>query len=113
MTFSADSHAALRPPAWADELDRLDAAVYAAIAATSTPAMDVALRRLSRTANHSRLWLGCFALLAACGGERGQRGQSGRLPAAPGAADHDGLAGTAVSDTGRLDVVVFISVRWR
>ena len=73
MTPPADSHAALRPPAWAVELDRLDAAVYAAIAATPTPAMDVALRRLSRAANHSRLWLGCSALLAACGGERGRR----------------------------------------
>ena len=73
MTPPADSHAALRPPAWADELDRLDAAVYAAIAATPTPAMDMALRRLSRAANHSRLWLGCSALLAACGGERGRR----------------------------------------
>ncbi len=73
MTPPADSHAALRPPAWADELSRLDAAVYAAIAATSTPAMDVALRRLSRAANHSRLWLGCSALLATCGGERGRR----------------------------------------
>ena len=35
--------------------------------------MDVALRRLSRAANHSRLWLGCSALLAAFGGERGRR----------------------------------------
>ena len=73
MTPPADRHAALRPPAWAVELDRLDEAVYAAIAVTPTPAMDVALRRLSRAANHSRLWLGCSALLAACGGERGRR----------------------------------------
>ena len=72
MTPPADSHAALRPP-WADELDRLDAAVYAAIAATPTPAMDVALRRISRAANRSGLWLGCSALLATCGGERGRR----------------------------------------
>jgi undecaprenyl-diphosphatase len=73
MTPPADNHAALRQPAWAIELNRLDAAVYAAVAATPTPAMDVALRRLSRAANHSRLWLGCSALLAACGGERGRR----------------------------------------
>ena len=48
-------------------------AVYAAIAVTPTPAMDVALRRLSRAANYSRLWLGCSALLAAFGGKRGRR----------------------------------------
>lgn len=51
----------------------LDVAVYAAIAATPTPAMDVALRRLSHAANYSRLWLGCSALLAAGGGKRGRR----------------------------------------
>ena len=36
------------------------------------PAMDAGLRRLSRAANHSQLWLGCAALLAAAGGERGR-----------------------------------------
>lgn len=61
------------PRTWADELNRLDLAVYAAIAATPTPAMDVALRGLSAAANRSRLWLGCSALLAACGGRRGRR----------------------------------------
>ena len=55
-----------------NELNRLDVAVYAAIAATPTPAMDVVLRRLSRAANYSRLWLGCAALLAAFGGRRGR-----------------------------------------
>ena len=58
---------------WGDELNRLDVAVYAAVAATPTPAMDVALRRLSRAASYSRLWLSCSAVLAACGGERGRR----------------------------------------
>jgi membrane-associated phospholipid phosphatase len=53
-----------------DELNRLDVAVYAAIAATPTPAMDAVLRRLSRAANYSRLWLGCAALLALFGGRR-------------------------------------------
>lgn len=55
------------------ELDRLDVAVYAAIAATPTPRMDVYLRRLSLAANYSRLWLGCSAVLAALGGERGRQ----------------------------------------
>lgn len=58
--------------AWRDEADRLDIAVYAAIAATPTPAMDVAMRRLSSAADHSRLWLCCAALLGAFGGTRGR-----------------------------------------
>ena len=55
------------------ELNRLDVAVYAAIAATPTPQLDVALSRLSRAANYSKLWLAGSALLAAVGGERGRR----------------------------------------
>jgi undecaprenyl-diphosphatase len=63
------------------ELNRLDVAVYAAIAATPTPRMDVKLRRLSQAANYSRLWLGCSALLAAFGGERGRRATENGLAA--------------------------------
>ena len=63
------------------ELNRLDVAVYAAIAATPTPKLDAALRRLSLAANHSKLWLGCSALLAACGGERGRRASENGLAA--------------------------------
>ena len=63
------------------ELNRLDMAVYAAIAATPTPKLDVALRRLSLAANHSKLWLGCSALLAAFGGERGRRASENGLAA--------------------------------
>jgi membrane-associated phospholipid phosphatase len=63
------------------ELNRLDVAVYAAIAATPTPGMDVALRRLSLAANYSRLWLGCSALLAGFGGKRGRRATENGLAA--------------------------------
>lgn len=63
------------------ELDKLDVAVYAAVAATPTPEMDAALRRLSLAANYSRLWLGCSALLAAFGGERGRRATQNGLAA--------------------------------
>jgi undecaprenyl-diphosphatase len=73
VTQAADSPATPGPSAWGEESNSLDVAVYAAIAATPTPTMDVALRRLSRAASYSRLWLGCSALLAACGGERGRR----------------------------------------
>jgi undecaprenyl-diphosphatase len=57
-----------------DELSRLDMAVYAAIAATPTPTLDRFFRGLSRTADHSKLWLATAALLATTGGERGRRG---------------------------------------
>jgi membrane-associated phospholipid phosphatase len=58
---------------WLEDAHRLDLAVYAAIAATPTPTMDEGLRRLSRAADHSKLWVGCSALLAAFGGRRGRR----------------------------------------
>jgi membrane-associated phospholipid phosphatase len=73
MSQAADSHGVRGPWAWPDELNKLDVAAYAAIAATPTPAMDVTLRRLSRAASYSRLWLGCSAVLAAGGGKRGRR----------------------------------------
>lgn len=79
MTPADDSVGARGPRAWADELSRLDVAAYAAIASTPTPAMDAAFRRLSRAADHSRLWLGCSALLAACGGSRGRRAAANGL----------------------------------
>ena len=59
---------------WWGELNRLDLAVYAAIAATPTPTLDRAFRRLSRAADHSKLWLASAAVLATAGGARGRRG---------------------------------------
>jgi membrane-associated phospholipid phosphatase len=55
------------------ELGDLDRAIYAAIAATPTPDLDVTIRRLSRTADQSRLWLGIAAAMAALGGPDGRR----------------------------------------
>jgi undecaprenyl-diphosphatase len=55
------------------ELNRLDTAVYAAIAGTPTPGLDQALGRLSRAADFSKLWLGSAAALAVFGGEQGWR----------------------------------------
>ena len=55
------------------ELNRLDTAVYAAIARTRTPTLDHGLGRLSRAADFSKLWLGSAAALAAFGGDRGRR----------------------------------------
>ena len=73
MSDAAECRGVRGPWTWGDELNKLDVAAYAAIAVTPTPAMDVALRRLSRAASYSRLWLGCSAVLAACGGKRGRR----------------------------------------
>jgi membrane-associated phospholipid phosphatase len=55
------------------ELNRLDTAVYAAIAGIPTPGLDEALGRLSRAADFSKLWLGSASALAVFGGEQGRR----------------------------------------
>ena len=68
-----------------EELGSLDVAVYAAVAATPTPILDAAFRRLSRAADHSKLWLGTSALLVGRGGKRGRR------------AARDGLASVALT----------------
>jgi membrane-associated phospholipid phosphatase len=70
---------------WLDEAERLDVAVYAAIARTDTPTLDRAMRRLSRSADFSRVWMGIAALLALMGGGEGRR------------AARDGLASIAVT----------------
>ena len=49
------------------EADQLDRAVYHAIATTSTPELDRAMRHLSEAANYSRLWIASSILLAAVG----------------------------------------------
>lgn len=44
-----------------------------AIAQAGSPAVDANLRRLSRAANQSRLWMGCAVTLAVVGGPVGRR----------------------------------------
>jgi membrane-associated phospholipid phosphatase len=58
---------------WLREAKVVDTAVYAAVAGTETPRLDVAMRRLSRTADHSKLWFGAAAGLYLLGGDRGRR----------------------------------------
>ena len=58
---------------WLSEADRIDRAVYDAIAHTATPGIDGVMRRLSTAANYSRLSMSLAALLAATGGARGRR----------------------------------------
>jgi membrane-associated phospholipid phosphatase len=56
-----------------EEVERVDSAVYAAIAGTPTPELDGALSRLSRAADYSRLSIAIAAALAVAGGPRGRR----------------------------------------
>lgn len=67
------SHAASTRWPWLDDVLRVDEAVYAAIAATPTPALDRAMSRVSSAANYSRLWVASAAVLAVTGGPRGRR----------------------------------------
>jgi undecaprenyl-diphosphatase len=55
------------------EAKTVDVAVYGAIAASETPSLDVAMRGLSRTADHSKLWFATAAAMALVGGSRGRR----------------------------------------
>jgi membrane-associated phospholipid phosphatase len=72
---------------WLSQAERLDLAVYAAVARTDIPALDRAMYRVSDAANYSRLWLAAAALLAVAGGAKGRR------------AAVDGLASIAVTAT--------------
>ena len=55
------------------ELGAVDMAIYSAVAATPTRALDEPLRRLSNAANNSGLWLAIAAGLAVAGGGAGRR----------------------------------------
>lgn len=59
-------------PGWLSEAKAVDTAVYAAIAASETPSIDVAMRALSRAADHSKLWVAVAAVLALLGGPSGR-----------------------------------------
>jgi len=56
-----------------DEAERIDRAVYGAVAETPTPRLDVAMRRLSRAADYSKLSIASSMVMVALGGERGRR----------------------------------------
>jgi membrane-associated phospholipid phosphatase len=81
---------------WLADIERLDLAVYVAVANTPTPRLDRALGRLSRAADHSKLSLSAAAGLAAFGGPAGRRAAARGLA---------GLAVTAVIVNGGLKLV--------
>jgi undecaprenyl-diphosphatase len=75
VDLPSDRFAAVPPrlARWLQDAERVDVALYAAIAQTPTPALDGAMARLSRMADYSRLSLVSAAVLAASGGRRGRR----------------------------------------
>jgi membrane-associated phospholipid phosphatase len=72
---------------WVEEAERIDAALYATIAATPTRALDKSMRRLSHAANYSRLSIAAATVLTLAGGATGRR------------AARSGLASVAVTAT--------------
>ena len=70
-----------RRPQWVEDAERLDLAVYAAVARTPTPALDAAMSRLSHAADYSKLSLGAAGLLAVAGGRSGRRAAATGLAA--------------------------------
>jgi membrane-associated phospholipid phosphatase len=60
-------------PGWLLDAERVDVAVYAAIAATPTPHLDRTMRRLTRAADNAGLSIGASLMLAATRGRRGAR----------------------------------------
>lgn len=58
---------------WLRDVERVDAALYAAIASTPTPALDHAMSRLSHAADYSRLSIASAVALAVAGGPNGRR----------------------------------------
>ncbi|HEX3239987.1 MAG TPA: phosphatase PAP2 family protein [Solirubrobacterales bacterium] len=58
---------------WLTEAKTVDTALYAAVAGTETPRLDVAMRHLSRAADMSKVWFGAAAAAAVLGGDDGRR----------------------------------------
>ena len=56
-----------------DELDRLDRDIYGAIADSPTSTIDEPLRRLSNSANYSKIWIAAAAAMVVFGGRPGRR----------------------------------------
>jgi membrane-associated phospholipid phosphatase len=59
-----------------EEAERIDVAVYAAIAETPTPTLDRLMSKLSRAADYSRLSIAAAGVLAIAGGASGRRAAS-------------------------------------
>ena len=99
MGFDADTDDAARGvAAWLQDAQRIDAALYAAIARTPTPALDRAMAALSHAADYSRLSIAAAGFLALTRGSAGRRAAAHGL-AAVGATS--ALVNLAVKPLGR------------
>jgi membrane-associated phospholipid phosphatase len=87
VALDLDRGLLVRAAAWRRDAERIDAALYAAIARAPTPALDRAMARLSHAADYSQLSLVSGIVLAATCGRAGRS-----------AAAH-GLASVAVTAT--------------
>ena len=58
---------------WLEDAERIDHAIYGAVATTPTSSLDAVMRRLSSAADHSKLSMASAAVLAVVGGPRGRR----------------------------------------
>jgi undecaprenyl-diphosphatase len=67
------------PAGWLQDAERIDVALYAAVAQTPTPTLDRAMARLSHAADYSRLSLASAAALAATGGRQGRHAAANGL----------------------------------
>jgi membrane-associated phospholipid phosphatase len=63
----------VRRPAWLLDAERVDHAIYAAVATTPTPSLDRGMAVLSHAADRSKLWLGAAAAMAVTRGPRGRQ----------------------------------------
>jgi len=90
---------------WLAEAERIDLAVYVAIAGTPTPRLDGVMRRLSRAADYSRLSIASGAALAVAGGPRGRRAAVSGLACVAATAMIVNLAIKPASRRGRPDRV--------
>jgi len=61
-----------RRPQWLLDAERVDHAVYAAVAATPTPSLDRRMSALSHAADRSALWIAAAAAMAVTRGSRGR-----------------------------------------
>ncbi len=64
---------------WLGEVERLDGALYAAVASTETPSLDRAMRKLAQAADYSRLSIAVSVGLVLAGGRDGRRAATGGL----------------------------------
>jgi len=70
--FAGGGSAGYRTETAVSELGNLDRNIYRAVAATPTPTLDDAFRKVSLAADHSALWVGIAGLTALLGGRRGR-----------------------------------------